>query len=102
VKPAPSFLLWLAPAMALVLPPFLLIPLVYRLPAAQLFKDFYEACLWISPGVGVVVLGLVWRWKRAGLITLGKPAIALGVGLACLDLISPLLFYVLLAILAGH
>ena len=97
-----STALWLAPAAALVLPPFFLIPLVFRLPAAQVCKDFYEACLWISPAVGVIVLALAWRWKRAGLITPGQPAIVIGITLACLDLISPLLFYVLLAILAGR
>lgn len=102
MKPIVSTALWLAPAAALVLPPFLLIPLVFRLPAAQLCKDFYEACLWISPAVGVIVLALVWRWKRTGLITPGQPAIVTGVMLACLDLISPVLFYVLLAILAGR
>lgn len=102
MKPIVSTALWLAPALALVLPPFLLIPFVFRLPAAQLFKDFYEACLWISPAVGVLVLALAWRWKRAGVITLGQPAIATGVTLACVDLISPLLFHVRLAILAGR
>ena len=102
MRPIVSNLLWLAPASALVLPPFLLIPLVFSLPAAQLFKDFYEACLWISPAVGVTVLALIWRWKRAGAITLGQPAVSAGIVLACLDLLSPMFFYVLLALLAGR
>ena len=102
MKPAPPFLLWLAPAAALVLPPFLLIPLVFRLPAAQLFKDFYEACLWISPAIGVLVLLWCWRLKRLGAATLRPSMIRVSVGLACLDLLSPVFFYVLLAILAGR
>ena len=102
MKPIVSTLLWLAPASALLLPPFLLIPFVFRLSAAQLFKDFYEVCLWLSPAVGVTVLALIWRWKRSGAITFGQPAVSAGLVFASLDLLSPIFFYVLLAILAGR
>jgi len=95
-------LLWLAPALALFLPPFLLIPLLLRLPAAQLFKDLFEACLWVSPATGAMTLALIWRMKKARSVTLRERVVVASVALACADLISPLFFYVLLAILAGH
>lgn len=102
VKQAFSIRLLVAPAVALVLPPFLLIPLVYRLPGAQLFKDWYEACLWISPAVGAVALVLLLRLNRKGVVSLREPMVCAAVSLACLDLVAPLLFYVLLAVVAGH
>jgi hypothetical protein len=91
-----------APAAALVLPPFLLLPLFYRMPMAQLYKDWYEACLWLSPAVGAVVLGWILRLRSQGVATFRQPAVRAAVLLACLDLISPLLFYLILAIVAGH
>ena len=67
-----------------------------------MFKDLFEACLWVSPATGAVAITLIWRLKRSGRIEMREwPVVAL-VALACADLISPLLFYVLLAILAGH
>ena len=102
VKPAPPLLFWLAPAGALVLPPFLLIPLVRRLAGAQFFKDLYEACLWLSPAVGVITLVAIIRWMRANADARRGPTVVTGLVLATLALASPGFFYVLLAVLAGR
>jgi len=92
----------LVPTAALVLPPFLLVPLTYHLPKAQLFKDFYEACLWLSPAVGVAVITAIFRLRRQDIVSFRQPAVLIAVSIAGLDLASPLFFYVLLAILGGH
>lgn len=99
---ARSALLWIVPALALLLPPFLLVPMAYRLPGAQLFKDAYEACLWLTPGVGIVVLAWIWRLRRAGADRPAGIALAAALTFASLDLVAPVVFYVILAILAGH
>jgi hypothetical protein len=94
--------IWLAPAAALVVPPFLLVPLMAGLPRAQLFKDFYEACLWLTPVVGMIVLGLLFQRRRKDPAGLRQGAAIAAVVLAGLDLVAPLFFYVLLALLAGR
>jgi len=92
----------LLPTAALVLPPFLLVPLIYHLPKAQLFKDFYEACLWLSPAVGVAVIIAIFRLRRQGIVSFRQPAVLIAACIAGLDLISPLFFYMFLAIVGGH
>ncbi|MDZ4817196.1 MAG: hypothetical protein SGI71_13160 [Verrucomicrobiota bacterium] len=101
MKPS-SFSLIVAAAAALVLPPFLLIPMVYHLPKAQLFKDFYEACLWISPAIGLGVFIIIFRLRWTGVVSLRQPAVIIAVLLAFLDLVSPVFFYLFLAVIAGH
>jgi len=92
---------WLAPLLALVLPPFLLVPLANHLAGAQFFKDIYEACLWLSPAVGVLVLVvLIRRRRREPAVLRSAPGLA-ALSLALMDLVSPIFFYVLLALLAG-
>jgi hypothetical protein len=100
MKPVPQSFYWLAPALAL--PPFLLIPFVGRMPGAVFFHDLYEACLWLSPAVGVVVLALLFRRRRRDPGALRSGAAVAAMLLACLDLVSPVFFYVLLALLAGR
>jgi len=102
MKRSIALALVLAPTAALVLPPFLLVPLIYRLPNAQLFKDFYEVCLWISPGVGIAVLGVVFRLKQTGAASFRQLVTVAAMLMAVLDLVSPLFFYVFLALVAGH
>jgi hypothetical protein len=102
VKRTVSPVHWLGPLLALVLPPFLLVPLVKRLPSAQLFKDCYEASLWITPGVGLIVLVMIFRRRRHEPDLLRRGPIVAGLLFAALDLIAPVLFYVLLALLAGR
>jgi len=92
----------LVPTAAMVLPPFLLVPLVYHLPKAQLFKDFYETCLWLSPAVGIGVIIAIFRFRRQGIVSFRQPAVLIAAGMAGLDLISPLFFYMFLAIVGGH
>jgi hypothetical protein len=87
---------------AIVLPPLLLIPMIYHLPSAQVFKDLYEACLWISPSIGVAALIMLFRLSRTDTVTFRDPAMFSAVILACLDIVSPVLFYILLALIAGH
>jgi hypothetical protein len=102
MKPKIPRLLWLVPAGALFLPPFLLIPLLGRLPGAQFFKDIYEACLWLTPAVGGVVLTLLFLRRRQDPAGLRSGAAVAALVFAGLDLLAPVFFFVLLAILAGH
>ena len=102
MKRPPVSALILAATAALAMPPFLLIPLVYHLPMAQLFKDFYEASLWLSPAVGIAVLYMLFRSGGRDLVQPRQPARFIAAFLAGLDLLSPVFFYVLLAVLGGH
>jgi hypothetical protein len=102
MKPAVPYLMWLVPAAALVLPPFLLIPLVGHLPGAQFCKDLYEACLWLTPPTGVGVGVLLYRLRRRNPDALRAGGAIAAMILAGLDLLAPVFFFVLLAVLAGH
>ena len=102
MKPAVPVYLWLAPALACLLPPLLLIPLAQGLPGAQFAKDLYELCLWLSPAVGLAVLVRLLRRHRrdpGGLRRAGAIASLIWAGLA---LLSPVAFFLILAVLAGR
>lgn len=102
MRTAVPIYLWLAPALACLLPPLLLIPLTQRLPGAQFAKDLYELCLWLSPAVGFTVLVQLFRRHRhesGGLRRAGAIAALVWAGLA---LVSPVAFFLFLAVLAGR
>lgn len=102
MKPAVPVYLWLAPALACVLPPLLLIPLAQGLPGAQFAKDLYELCLWLSPAIGLAALVQLHRRHRrepGGLRRAGALAVLVCGGLA---LVSPVAFFLVLAVLAGR
>lgn len=101
MKPSIASIL-LATTVAIVVPPFLLVPMVFGLPNAQVFKDLYEVCLWLTPSVGVVALLVIFRLIRRRAIEARRPAILAAILIASLDLVAPLLFYLLLAIIAGR
>lgn len=101
MKPRLSSIL-VATTAAIMLPPLLLIPMIFHLPGAQAFKDLYEACLWLSPSVGVVALFMLFRLIRADVVAIRQPVTFSAVLLACLDVVSPLFFYILLALFAGR
>lgn len=102
MKPAVPVYLWLVPALACLLPPLLLIPLTQRLPGAQFAKDLYELCLWLTPAIGLAVLVQLFRRQRrepGGLRRAGVVAALVWSGLA---LVSPVAFFLILAVLAGR
>ncbi len=101
MKHFPNGLL-VATIMAACLPPLLLIPMIYRLPGAQLFKDAFEACMWLSPAVGALALVAILHRVWTGAASFRVRRTSITAALACLDLLTPPFFYVLLAAIAGR
>ena len=67
----------------------------------MLCRDLYEFCFWATPAVGVAVLVGLFRRRRADPRAWRRFGVVAAALLALADLVAPLLFYVILALIAG-